>query len=198
MLILQASGIERLESELDRRFFRRAALIKQRLTRVKAASPVQRGLMIFGRKINELEKDLNHFRELADTSGISSGNELWLKEKASAHQAVAEDLRAYAVGADRDWLVEKERMDLMEKDLMFIEAMERESGFVELRDHDSIRVLLNSAGLNKQQGKVSPEVLSSLLYRYQEFTNAPLKKIRDHFEHLIVRIQSHGESLLAE
>ncbi len=196
--ILGASGIERLESELDRRFFRRAALIKQRLTRVKAAAPVQGGLMMLGRQIDGIEEDLRQFRELADTGGIPPRNGHWLREKATAHRLEAEELRSYAVAADRDWLVEKERMDLMEKDLMFIEAMEKEPGFVEPCDHEPIRLLLNSANLERRQAKISPEVLDSLLSRYQEFANAPLKRVRDHFEHLLVRIQGYTEPLLSE
>lgn len=186
---LEASGIERLEVELDRRFFRRAAIIKQRLTRVKATGPVQSGLMLLSRRIKEIETDHHHFKALASYSDAMDGHEEWLHDKAAAARKEAEDLCSYAVAADREWLVEKERMDLMERDLIFLEKIDKTPGFVEARDCDTIRKLLASATTREEDDRVSIEVLHALLERYLHFVNAPNKQTRDYFEHLIRRIQ---------
>lgn len=186
---LDASGIERLEAELDRRFFRRAAIIKQRLTRVKATGPVQSGLLLLSRRIKEIETDHNHFKALATTSAPLSGHEQWLEDKAATTRKEAQDLEAYAVAADRDWLVEKERMDLMERDLIFLEQIDKTPGFVETRDCDTIRKILASATTRDEDDRIPIEVLHAMMRRYQHFINAPTKQTRDHFEHLMLRIQ---------
>lgn len=186
---LKASGIERLEAELDRRFFRRAAIIKQRLTRVKATGPIQSGLMLLSRRIKEIETDHHHFKALATTSAPLSGHEQWLEDKTATTRKEAQDLEAYAVAADRDWLVEKERMDLMERDLIFLEQMDKTPGVVETKDCDTIRKLLASATTREEDDRIPIEVLHAIMRRYQHFINAPTKQTRDHFEHLMRRIQ---------
>lgn len=186
---LEASGIERLEAELDRRFFRRAAIIKQRLTRVKATGPVQSGLMLLSRRIKEIETDHHHFMSLATSPVAIEGHEQWLLDKTAATRKEAEVLESYAIAADREWLVEKERMDLMERDLTFLERMEKSPDFVESRDCDTICKLLKSAATHEEDDRVSIEVLHALMGRYQHFVNGPNKQTRDHFEHLMGRIQ---------
>lgn len=186
---LEASGIERLEAELDRRFYRRAAIIKQRLTRVKATGPVRSGLMLLSRRISEIQADHVHFKELASVSAAMPRHEQWLQDKTSITRLESEELDAYAIAADREWLVEKERMDLMEQDLIFLEKMDKSPGFVEARDYETIHNLLAFSTSRKDDDRVSIEVLRALLGRYQHFINSPTKQTRDHFEHLIRRIQ---------
>jgi len=193
---LEASGIEQLEMELDRRFFRRAAIIKQRLTRVKATGPVQSGLMLLSRRIKEIETDHHHFKDLASASATMPRHEQWLLDKAAATLKESEDLDAYAVAADRQWLVEKERMDMTEQDLIFLEKMDRNPEFVESRDCDSIRKLLASATTRENDDRISIEVLHALMGRYQHFINGPNKQIRELFEHLIQRIQNDIQARL--
>lgn len=193
---LEASGIERLETELDRRFFRRAAIIKQRLTRVKATGPVQSGLMLLSRRIKEIETDHQHFKDLASASVAMPQHEQWLLDKTTATRKEASELESYAVAADREWLVEKERMDLMEQDLIFLERMDKVPDFVEPRDCGSIRTLLTSAFTHEEDSSIPIEVLRALLGRYQYFMNAPDKQTRDHFEHLIRRIQDSIQALI--
>lgn len=186
--VLDASGVEKLETELDRRFFRRAAIIKQRLTRVKATGPVQSGLMLLSRRIREIETDHQHFKDLASASVAMPQHEHWLQDKTTATRKEASELESYAVAADREWLVEKERMDLMEQDLIFLEKMDKTPGFVEARDSETIHMLLASVSAHKDDSPISIEVLQALSGRYQHFINGPNKQTRDHFEHLIRRI----------
>jgi hypothetical protein len=187
--VLEASGILRLEEELDRRFFRRSAIIKQRLIRVKATSPIQSGLMLLSRKINEMKTDHHHFNTLA-TSSLSIGNhEEWLRGKAETTLKNLQDLESYSIDADRMWLVEKERMNMMEQDLIFLEKMDKTPNFVEVRDCECIRALLSLTTKQDKSEQISTEVLKAMIDRYQYFLNAPSKQIRDHFEHLIQRIQ---------
>jgi GTPase SAR1 family protein len=186
---LEASGIERLEDELDRRFFRRAAIIKQRLTRVKATAPIQGGLMLLSRQIREIESDHSHFMDLASAPEVTPRHGQWLQDKAAATRKERDDLESYAVEADREWLLEKERMDLMEQDLIFLENMDKTPGFVEARDCDTIRQLLESATFRGNEEPIPIEVLRALMNRYQHFINGPDKKTRDLFEHLTRRIQ---------
>lgn len=193
---LEASGIERLEAELDRRFFRRAAIIKQRLTRVKATGPVQSGLMLLSRRVKEIETDHHHFMSLATSPVAIEGHEQWLLDKTAATRKEAEVLESYAIAADREWIVEKERMDLMERDLIFLEKMEKTPDFVESRDSDTICKLLTSAVTREEDDRVSLEVLNALMGRYQHFVNGPNKQTRDHFEHLMGRIQNEIQKRL--
>jgi hypothetical protein len=186
---LEASGIERLEAELDRRFFRRAAIIKQRLIRVKATGPVQSGMMLLSRRVKEIKTDLHHFEALAGATHHIEAHQQWLQDKKLATEKEAEALESYAVAADREWLVEKERMDLMEQDLMFLEKMDKTGGFVESRDYNTICKLLASTTTRIDEDQVPIEVLHALIGRYEQFVNAPNKQTRDHFEHLIRRIQ---------
>jgi GTPase SAR1 family protein len=61
---LDASGFARLEIALNERFFQRAALIKQRLTRVKAKRPIQLGLMKLNDRLESLVSDQEHLSDL--------------------------------------------------------------------------------------------------------------------------------------
>jgi hypothetical protein len=85
-------------------------------------------------------------------------------------------------------------MDLMERDLIFLEKIEKTPGFVEARDSDTIRKLLASTTPRKDDDLISIEVLHALLSRYQHLIYAPDKEIRDHFEHLIRRVQEAIQS----
>lgn len=193
---LDASGIVRLEEELDRRFFRRAAIIKQRLTRVKATAPVQSGMMLLTRRIKEIDTDHQHFKALAAASVAVAGHAEWLANKTAVTRKEAQELETYAVSADREWHVEKERMDLMERDLIFLQQMEKTQDFVESRDCDTIRKLLSSTTIQAEDHRVPKEVLLALIGRYQHYVNAPTKQMRDHFEHLIQRIQDEIQTRL--
>jgi GTPase SAR1 family protein len=193
---LEASGIERLELALDRRFFRRAAIIKQRLTRVKATGPVQSGLMLLSRRIKEIQADHCHFMDLASVSITIPQHEQWLLDKTTATRKEAEELEVYAIAADREWLVEKEQMDLMEQDLIFLEKMTTTPSFVEPRDCETIHKLLKSATAPNDDDLITIEVIYAILKRYQHFVNAPQKQTRDLFEHLIRRVQENIQARL--
>jgi hypothetical protein len=193
---LDASGIVRLEEELDHRFFRSAAIIKQRLTRVKATAPVQSGMMLLTRRIKEIDTDYQHFKALAAASVAAAGHAEWLANKTAVTRKEVQELETYAVSADREWLVEKERMDLMERDLIFLQQMEKTQDFVESRDCDTIRKLLSSTTIQAEDHRVPKEVLLALIGRYQHYVNAPTKQMRDHFEHLIRRIQDEIQTRL--
>jgi Dynamin family len=191
---LEASGIVKLESELDRRFYRRAAIIKQRLTLVKATEPVELGLSHLSARIGEIQTDYRQFKHLASVRSTIPQQQQWLEKKKVKALKEFEDLEAYAVEADRQWLLEKDRMILMEQDLIFLEEMDKNSGFVEARDRETIKELFASATERKDNRPILIEVLRALCNRYGHFINAPNKQTRDHFEHLIRRIQDEIQS----
>ncbi|MEI6605219.1 MAG: dynamin family protein [Verrucomicrobiota bacterium] len=187
---LEASGIERLEAELDRRFFRRAAVIKQRLTRVKAKESITKGLMFFNERIELLAAESRHFTDLAARISTGDPHREWLREKTAATKKEHFELECYAVDADRDWLVEEERMNLMEKDLAFLEQMDKTPGFIEPRDHESIERLLTAYDQPDNDEQLPKEVLMAMISRYQHEMQGPVKRTRELFEHLILtRIQ---------
>jgi hypothetical protein len=186
---LEASGIERLEKELDRRFFLNAAIIKQRLTRVKAMEPTNRGILFFNERIELLASDEKHFRELAAETPKGNKHAAWLADKQSRMGKECSDLEEIAENADRIRLAEEERMNLLEKDLEFLEQMDKKPEFIEKSDFEWIRSLLRQESANGESGAIPREVLESMIDRNQHQLQGPLKRNRELFEHLIRRIQ---------
>lgn len=187
-IALQASGILNLEKELDHRFFRRTALIKQRLIRVKAKSPVETGMMILNQRIQQHTTDHRHFHDLASKSTAGDQHHNWLQEKAAATEKDRSELEDFAVSADRTWLVEADRMNLMERDMALLEMLDHPQSFVEARDRESIEKLINPGSQNTESQPIPKEVLAALLSRYQPMLISP-RQTREHVEHLIRRIQ---------
>lgn len=190
---LEVSGIERLEKELDRRFFVNAAIIKQRLIRVKVMEPIKRGVRFFNERIELLVSDERHLRDLVAETPEGNKHAAWLADKHSQIGKERSGLEEIAVEADRIRLAGEERMNLLEKDLGFLQEMAKNPGFVEARDYDTIRKLLVSATKLEEESPIPQEVLHALLGRYQDFINGPTKEIRDHFEHLKQRVQENLE-----
>jgi GTPase SAR1 family protein len=188
-ICLEASGIERLEQELDRRFFLNAAIIKQRLTRVKALEPIKRGDLYFNERIELLARDERHFRDLV--AEIPKGNKHadWLADKHSLMGKERSELEEIAENANRICLAEEERMNLLEKDLEFLEQMDKKPEFVEKSDAEWIRSLLRQDSVSEKSGVIPREVLKSMIDRYQHQLQGPIKPIKELFAHLIRRIQ---------
>jgi len=186
---LTASGMPQLEKELDSRFFKRSALIKQRLIRLKAKDTVQFGLLRLTNSLQNLATDFRHFQSLATRLPSSDPEAEWVANKAESLLREKTELEDYAVKADRDWIVEEEHMRLMECDLSFLEMMEKTPDSIEERDRNSIECLLKSFSLEDDRSFLPKEVLAAMLSRYNALTTSPIKKTRLHFEHLIARIQ---------
>jgi hypothetical protein len=163
---LEASGIEKLKAELDRRIYQRAAVIKQRLIRVKARIPIESGLLF----LNEHIQQLTYNRQRLG------------------------DLENDVIAADRAWLVEADRMNLMEMDLAFCEKMDTTPGLIEARDCECIhRILAWNQGAPDAE-PIPREVLNAMIARYENRLFAPRKSTRDQFQHLIRRLQEQLHS----
>lgn len=186
---LEASGIERLEKELDRRFFLNAAIIKQRLTRVKAMEPINRGVLFFNERIEILASDERHFKDLVAETPKGNKHAAWLADKHSRMGKERSDLEQIAENADRIRLAEEERMNLLEKDLEFLEQMDKKPGFVEKSDTEWIRSLLRQYSVSGESGVIPRDVLKAMIDRYQHQLHGPVKRIKELFEHLIRRVQ---------
>ena len=186
---LEASGIERLEKELDRRFFLNAAIIKQRLTRVKAMEPIKRGDLFFNERIELLASDERHFRDLVAETPKGNKRAAWIADKHSQMGKERSELEEIAVNANRICLAEGERMDLLEKDLKFLEQMDKKPGFVEEADAERIRRLLRQESVSGESGANPRDVLKAMIKRYQYQLQDPPASNRELFEHLIRRIQ---------
>jgi hypothetical protein len=186
---LEASGIERLEKELDRRFFLNAAIIKQRLTRVKAMEPINRGFLFFNERIELLKSDERHFRDLVAETPKGSKHAAWLADKHSRMEDERSELEEIAENADRIRLAEEERMNLLEKDLEFLEQMDKKPEFVDKSDAEWIRSLLGQESASGESGAIPRDELSAMIKRYQHQLQGPLKRNRILFEHLIRQIQ---------
>jgi hypothetical protein len=184
---LHASGFEKLEAALESRFFKRAALIKQRLTRVKVKRPIDLGLMKFNDQIERLSSDLRHFSGLLSATPKGSPHHAWLTSKEESCKTQVSELEAHAEAADRQRLVEEHRMTLLENDLAFLEAMHQHPEWIEDRDREGIRNLLTGASNGEE--KPSRMVLESVLKRYAPMMHSPTKVTRRQFEHLIQRMQ---------
>jgi hypothetical protein len=184
---LEASGIQRLENELDARFFRRAALIKQRLVRVKAKEPISSGLRALNTRLDELANDHRHFIGLAKMLGNDGDHGVWLQTKSQAIRHDQQSLEEYAVEADRMWLVEQDRMERMERDLAFLEMVKNDPDLIEARDNECIHRLLGSQGV--ENGDVPLQILDAMLKRYAHQLDSPSKTVRTNFEHLVERLQ---------
>lgn len=185
---LEESGFPELERTLDGRFFKRAALIKQRLTRVKAMHPIQDGIMGINARLRMLKDDQNHFAELLVRTPDSDRHHAWLSRKHREAAMDHERLEKEATALDQRWLTEKEAMRKAENDLAFLEAMDHHPGWIEERDRDSIRVILTVKGTDKGDQLPTRIVLESLIARYAPMMHSPVKSERDHFEHLLARI----------
>jgi hypothetical protein len=186
---LQSSGIERLEKELDRRFFLNAAVIKQRLTRVKAIDPINRGVLFFNESIELLKKDERHFRDLVKDIPKGSKHATWLEDKHTRMGKECAELEEIADKSNRIQLAEEERMNLLEMDLGFLEQMEKNPGFVEDGDSECIRSLLRQNFTSGESGAFPLNALQSMIGRYQHQLQGPIKRNRELFGHLIRRIQ---------
>lgn len=185
---LEASGIPRLEEELDRRFFRNAAVIKQRLTRVKAMDPIRKGTLSFIRRLEGMKGDAGHFRELAALFPQDATHAVWLREKQRRTEEECSALEEVAVELDRAQLDEEERMNLLENDLGFLEKMDREPGFVDGADTGPIRLLLGQESACGPDPEIPAADLERLLSRYQHEAHGPGRSRRELFEHLVYRI----------
>lgn len=184
---LRASGFEQLEAALESRFFKRAALIKQRLTRVKAKRPIELGLMKFNDQLERLSSDLRHFSGLLDDTSKGSPHHAWIASKVESTRIQHSELDAHSEAADRQRLVEENRMTLLENDLAFIEAMHHHPDWIEERDREGIRNLLT--GASNGEGEPSRIVLESVLKRYAPMIQSPDREKCRHFEHFISRLQ---------
>lgn len=184
---LDESGFERLEKALDERFFRRAALIKQRLTRVKAKRPIQLGLMKLNDRLESLISDQEHLSDLIACSKPESRHHTWLADKLQYARAEHEKLEELAISADQSWLTEEENMGKMERDLAFLEAMDRNPDWIEPRDRECVGQIVGSALNAARDAMPSRPILLSMLERYSPMLQSPDRSVRGHFEHLITR-----------
>lgn len=188
-ICLEASGIERLEKELDRRFFLNAAVIKQRLTRVKAVEPINRGVLFLNERIELLNSDERHFRDLVAETPKGNKHTAWLADKHYRMEKERINLEELAIEADRIRLAEEERMNHLERDLGFLEQMDKNPGFVEEADIEGIRSTLRQDCINGASRIIQPEILKAMIGRYQHQLQGPLKRNRELFDHLIRRLQ---------
>lgn len=191
---LNYSGVLKLESALDRRFFKRAAIIKQRLARVKATESVQSGLVYFNRHLRDAETDCENFA-LLENEVSEPTVKSWLNKKNTLAQESLHTLEKWAVETDQTWLEEKGRMDLLEKDFTFLETLDNDPGFVDPCDSESIRALLNEDN-NRQADLIdSMVVLETMLERYAPKVNVPDRNQRILYEHLVLRISERMNEL---
>ena len=186
---LQASGFEQLVKSLQNRFFKRAALIKQRLTRVKAKRPIELGLMKLNEQYDQLSADSDHFSALLKATQKGDAHHSWLASKVEACQRQRDELDEQAEYADRQRLAEEHRMNLIEGDLAFLEAIHHHPDWIEDRDQESVRGLLAIEGDQRQAETPPRPVLEAMLKRYSVMLQSPDREARTHFEHLITRLQ---------
>lgn len=184
---LEESGFERLEKALDERFFRRAALIKQRLTRVKAKRPIQLGLMKLNDRLESLVSDQEHLSDLIARTPADDRHHSWLADKLQHAQGEHEKVEALAISADQSWMIEEEKMGEMERDLAFLEAMDRNPDWIEPRDRECVRQIVGSVPNADRDAMPSRPVLLSMQERYSSMLQSPDRSVRGHFEHLITR-----------
>ena len=186
---LEASGIERLEAELDSRFYLNAVVIKQRLVRVKAHELITEGILFFNERAEALRNDQRHFGDLVAEMPKGSKHATWLGEKRLSSERERLELEEFAVEAQRIQLIEEERMNLMESDLEFLEQMNTKPGFVEHRDQECIKHLLTSSNETCDGPQFPREVLLAISSRYQYELQGSEKRKRILFDHLTKRIQ---------
>lgn len=189
MVCLEASGIPTLESELDRRFFRATAVIKQRLARTKAKPLLDRGMLVLNQRHDGLLADLGHYTDLLRTTAKESPHYSWLRSKVAAMNKAILEHDEFAVETDRLHLIESERMHGMEKSISFLETLNKQPGFVEPEDEVRIRCILGDGNALSDLRPITCDVLNAMIERYQHQLQAPLKRTREFFEHLIDRIQ---------
>jgi hypothetical protein len=187
LVCLDASGFERLEKALDERFFRRAALIKQRLTRVKAKRPIQLGLMKLNDRLESLVADQEHLSDLIACSTPQGRHHPWLMDKLQNAREEHEKLEELAISADQSWMIEEENMGRMERDLAFLEAMDRNPDWFEPRDRECVRQIVGCVPNADRDAMPSRVVLQSMLERYSPMLQSPDRPARGHFEHFINR-----------
>lgn len=188
-ICLRASGFEELQTSLQNRFFKRAALIKQRLTRLKAKRPIELGLMKLNEHCDQIRSDLEHFSSLLDANDRGGPHHAWLAAKVRACRQQFDELEAHAEAADRQRLLEGHRMNLIEGDLAFLEAMHHHPDWIKDRDKECIRGLLAIEDDRQQTEPPSRSVIEAMLNRYAIMLQSPERAIRNHFEHLILRLK---------
>jgi hypothetical protein len=188
---LGASGIERIETELDRRFYRKTAIIKQRITRVKAIEPVKKGILFFNERIDLLRDDQRHFVQIASQEPAGGKHGPWLKQKSSNTERELRTLNEHAIRANRYQLAEEERMNLMERDRDFLKKMTDDPSLVDAADQDCIRRLLASSHDSGDSQAIPRKALQALNAKYQHEKQGPNPKKRELFEHLIRRVSDN-------
>lgn len=187
---LEGSGFKKLAAILDARFFKRAALIKQRLTRVKAKRPIELGLMKLNKQLEIISTDRRHYKELTTEIPENSIHSAWLQSKLNMAEASYGKLEERTLTAGQRWLEEEERMSLAENDLNFLEAIHHKPDWIEARDRDCILTLLDYRDQEVTSTAPLPKlVLEALVARYAPRLQSPHRNTRHQFEHLIARIQ---------
>lgn len=189
-LCMEASGIPILESELDRRFFKSTAVIKQRLARARAEPLINQGILLLNKRNDELAADLKHFQQLLTLAGSNSNHAYWLQNKIGALAKTIQEHRELSIETDRYQLIEKERMNLLEMDMSLLDEIRKNPKLVEPEQADYIKAILGDPNSATKPNELSREFLLNIIANHQYHIQSPIRRNRELFAHLMDRIQN--------
>lgn len=187
---IEASGIPLLENELDRRFFKSTAVIKQRLTRVRAEPHIRQGIQLLNERHSELSSDLNHYRQILGLVGQDGSHSRWLNGKIETLHKLQLEHEEFSIETDRYQLIEKERMDLIEMDMSLLEQIRKHPHLIEPDQADSIKAILGDSEASQNPRDIPKDLLENIIASHQYHLQGPIRRNRELFGHLVQRVQA--------
>ena len=119
----ELSGIDRLLSFLEEKFFRRGAIIKQRQSRAKARHMIEHAYWTLEGLQERLEQEQEHWGILA-TAIEEPSTKLWVYEKIAEGKQELAVLLQHWEEADRFRIIEEELLAELDRDMEILDSLD--------------------------------------------------------------------------
>jgi hypothetical protein len=191
-IIRAYSRIDDLWQVLEEKFFSRISIIK-------GLSVLQRSAILVEPLIREIQRFHSGLRESLsiltnELQGTTRGTAWLLEERSKVSDEVGR-LQQLLSEIDRSWLVQKDKLELLNRDLNVLEQIEVRPNQFPLEERSIIAQLCNYlANLNQTPGTknglpVSEVQIQTLINRYRSEENGARPKDRMIYSHLVARLE---------
>ncbi|MEX2578842.1 MAG: dynamin family protein [Verrucomicrobiales bacterium] len=200
-VLLEASGLPRLESFLKDRFFSQASIIKQFHSFQQASSVVVPALRRLDRQADQYYEDASRFSSLSaslhtiDQVTIDQETIEWLRAKEEDCRAEERVRRKLAIEVDRAWQSHRRALEGLNDDLKVSEAMSRNPSPFPAEHHHIIRTTCNHLASSRRRTEfvrgrlVNLKTFENLINEYRGRANFASKRDRGLFEHVAERLE---------
>lgn len=186
----ELSGIDRLLSFLEEKFFRRGAIIKQRQSRAKARHMIEHAYWTLEGLQERLEQEQEHWGILA-TAIEEPSTKLWVYEKKAEGKQELAVLLQHWEEADRFRIIEEELLAELDRDMEILDSLDKSLAFLPPDARQYIRLLLEgSLDSSIRDGDVTDDFRKTYTLLCEAVTGAPDRETRTTAEHIRHRMES--------